>query len=75
MLETVVSVEADAEQRAVGRYRRRPDSRHKDTLVFKILRQRDGGLRRFDVHRNDRSVNRFCVDCLAFLTDCSVHSV
>ena len=44
MLETVVSVEADAEQRAVGRYRRRPDSRHKDTLAFKIIRQRDGGL-------------------------------
>ena len=75
MLETVVSVEADAEQTAVGRYRRRPDSRHKDTLAFKILRQRDGGLGRFDVHRNDRSVNRFCVDCLVFLTVCSVHSV
>ena len=57
MLETVVSVEADAEQTAVGRYRRRPDSRHKDTLAFKILRQRDGGLGRFDVHRNDRSMD------------------
>ncbi len=69
MLQAVMGVEANAEKTAVDGYRRRPDSRHIDPLGFKIPRQTDGGPRRFDVHRNDRSAESFGNARLISLTD------
>ena len=72
MLQAVMGVEANAEKAAVDGYRRRPDSRYIDPLGFKIPRQTDGGPRRFDVHRNDRSAESFVNARLISLTDCPV---